>query len=126
MISWKKGLIRGGKYGMGYNPIGTILSVVNTILPNHQKEMSLLFDFILGKFSNDPAIDLGTANTLVYFGGEGTALNEPSVVAVRKNAKGEKKVIAVGFEVKKMLGRTPENRALSVFCTSHYYKQKPM
>jgi len=69
----------------------------------------LLFDFILGKFSSDMAIDLGTANTLVYVRGKGIVLNEPSVVAVHKNAKGEKKVLAVGIEAKNMLGRTPGN-----------------
>jgi len=69
----------------------------------------LLFDFILGKFSNDLAIDLGTANTLVYVRGKGIVLNEPSVVAVHMNAKGEKKVLAVGAEAKNMLGRTPGN-----------------
>ena len=69
----------------------------------------MLFDFILGKFSNDLAIDLGTANTLVYVKGKGIVLNEPSVVAVHKNARGEKKVLAVGAEAKKMLGRTPGN-----------------
>ncbi len=69
----------------------------------------MLFDFILGKFSNDLAIDLGTANTLVYVRGKGIVLNEPSVVAVHKNAKGEKKVLAVGAEAKNMLGRTPGN-----------------
>src|SRR4030042_92183 len=71
--------------------------------------MNLLFDFILGKFSNDLAIDLGTANTLVYVRGKGIVLNEPSVVAVHKNSKGEKKVLAVGQEAKKMPGRTPGN-----------------
>jgi rod shape-determining protein MreB len=109
MIFWKNGLIRGGKYGIGSQSIETILSIVNAILPNHQEETSLLFDFILGKFSNDLAIDLGTANTLVYVRGKGIVLNEPSVVAVHKNAKGEKKVLAVGIEAKKMLGRTPGN-----------------
>jgi rod shape-determining protein MreB len=69
----------------------------------------LLFDFILGKFSNDLAIDLGTANTLVYVKGEGIVLSEPSVVAVHKDARGTKKVLAVGAEAKKMLGRTPGN-----------------
>jgi len=76
---------------------------------DHQEETNLLFDFILGKFSNDLAIDLGTANTLVYVRGKGIVLNEPSVVAVHKNSKGEKKVLAVGTEAKKMLGRTPGN-----------------
>jgi len=69
----------------------------------------LLFDFILGKFSNDLAIDLGTANTLVYMKGKGIVLNEPSVVAVHKDARGTKKVLAVGLEAKKMLGRSPGN-----------------
>jgi rod shape-determining protein MreB len=69
----------------------------------------LLFDFILGKFSNDLAIDLGTANTLVYMKGKGIVLNEPSVVAVHKDQRGIKKVLAVGLEAKKMLGRTPGN-----------------
>jgi len=89
--------------------IGSILSIVNANLPDHQEGTNLLFDFILGKFSNDLAIDLGTANTLVYVRGKGIVLNEPSVVAVHKNAKGEKKVLAVGTEAKKMLGRTPGN-----------------
>jgi rod shape-determining protein MreB len=69
----------------------------------------LLFDFILGKFSNDLAIDLGTANTLVFVKGRGIVLSEPSVVAVHKDSRGEKKVLAVGAEAKKMLGRTPGN-----------------
>jgi len=69
----------------------------------------LLFDYILGKFSNDLAIDLGTANTLVYMKGKGIVLNEPSVVAVHRDLRGAKKVLAVGLEAKKMLGRTPGN-----------------
>ncbi len=69
----------------------------------------MLFDFILGKFSNDLAIDLGTANTLVYVKGKGIVLNEPSVVAVSKDSRGTKRVLAVGLEAKKMLGRTPGN-----------------
>ncbi|HCX90497.1 MAG: rod shape-determining protein [Deltaproteobacteria bacterium CG12_big_fil_rev_8_21_14_0_65_43_10] len=68
----------------------------------------MLFDSILGLFSNDLAIDLGTANTLVYVKGKGIVLSEPSVVAVRSNyPEGVKKVLAVGMEAKKMLGRTP-------------------
>ena len=69
----------------------------------------MLFDFILGKFSSDLAMDLGTANTLVYMKGKGIVLNEPSVVAINKNSRGSKKVLAVGLEAKKMLGRTPGN-----------------
>jgi rod shape-determining protein MreB len=102
-------LIRVGEYGIEKALIETILSIVNVILPGYQEETELLFDFILGKFSNDLAIDLGTANTLVYVRGKGIVLNEPSVVAVHMNAKGEKKVLAVGAEAKKMLGRTPGN-----------------
>jgi rod shape-determining protein MreB len=71
----------------------------------------LLFNFILGKFSGDLAIDLGTANTLVYMKGKGIVLNEPSVVAINKNLQGPKKVLAVGSEAKRMLGRTPGNIA---------------
>jgi rod shape-determining protein MreB len=66
-----------------------------------------LFDAIWGMFSNDLAIDLGTANTLVYLKGKGIVVSEPSVVAVQKDAMGQKKVLAVGKEAKKMLGRTP-------------------
>ena len=67
---------------------------------------------ILGKitqiWSQDMAIDLGTANTLVVLKGQGVVLNEPSVVAVVDN-KGKKSVLAVGDEAKTMLGRTPGN-----------------
>jgi rod shape-determining protein MreB len=69
----------------------------------------MLFDPLLGLFSNDLAIDLGTANTLVYVKGKGIVLSEPSVVAVRKDTKGGSKVLAVGKEAKMMLGRTPGN-----------------
>ena len=63
---------------------------------------------IFGFLSADMAIDLGTANTLVYVKGRGIVLNEPSVVAIAE-VKGKKKVLAVGEEAKKMLGRTPGN-----------------
>jgi rod shape-determining protein MreB len=69
----------------------------------------MFFDYILGKFSNDLAIDLGTANTIVYVKDKGIVLNEPSVVAVHQDARGIKKVLAVGNEAKNMLGRTPGN-----------------
>ena len=67
----------------------------------------MLLDPIIGLFSNDLAIDLGTANTLVYVKGKGIVLNEPSVVAVRKGDRGGNKILAVGKEAKTMLGRTP-------------------
>jgi rod shape-determining protein MreB len=68
-----------------------------------------LFDAILGMFSSDLAIDLGTANTLVYLKGKGVVISEPSVVAVQRDAVGQKRVLAVGTEAKNMLGRTPGN-----------------
>ena len=69
----------------------------------------MLFDPLLGLFSNDLAIDLGTANTLVYMKGKGIVLHEPSVVAIKKDAKGANKILAVGKEAKMMLGRAPGN-----------------
>ncbi len=67
----------------------------------------LLLNRLLGLFSRDLAIDLGTANTLIYVKGKGIVSSEPSVVAVHKDVNGVKKVLAVGNEAKKMLGRTP-------------------
>ena len=69
----------------------------------------MIFDRLLGLFSNDLAIDLGTTNTLVYVKGEGIVCNEPSVVAVQKDNRGSRRVLAVGAEAKRMLGRTPGN-----------------
>jgi rod shape-determining protein MreB len=66
----------------------------------------MLFNLIAGFFSNDMAIDLGTANTLVYVKGQGIVLNEPSIVAIHQ---ADNTVLAVGKEAKAMLGRTPEN-----------------
>jgi rod shape-determining protein MreB len=65
------------------------------------------FDRFLGVFSNDLAIDLGTANTLVYVKGKGIVLSEPSVVAVSTSSRAKNRVLAVGIEAKKMLGKTP-------------------
>ena len=67
-----------------------------------------MFSGLLGMLSADMAIDLGTANTLVYVKGRGIVLNEPSVVVLQE-IKGRKHVIAVGDEAKMMLGRTPSN-----------------
>ncbi|MEA3470578.1 MAG: rod shape-determining protein, partial [Thermodesulfobacteriota bacterium] len=69
----------------------------------------MLFDYLLGIFSNDMAIDLGTANTLVCVRGKGVVLSEPSVVAVHRDSRGIKKVLAVGEDAKRMLGKTPGN-----------------
>jgi rod shape-determining protein MreB len=69
----------------------------------------MLFDWVYGLFSNDLAIDLGTATTLTFVKGKGVVSNEPSVVAVQRGSNGIKKVLAVGKEAKDMLGRTPGN-----------------
>ena len=71
--------------------------------------MSMILDSMLGVFSNDLAIDLGTANTLVYVRGLGIVLSEPSVVAVRTDTRAKNRILAVGQEAKNMLGRTPGN-----------------
>src|SRR3989338_7888054 len=69
-----------------------------------QKFIRVLSDHVVGLFSKDMGIDLGTATTLVYVKGEGVVLCEPSVVAIEKDTN---RVIAVGEEAKRMLGRTP-------------------
>ena len=66
----------------------------------------MLISLLAGLFSNDLAIDLGTANTLVYVRGEGIVMNEPSIVAIHVT---DHSVLAVGHEAKAMLGRTPGN-----------------
>ncbi len=71
--------------------------------------MAKILDFVLGAFSSDLAIDLGTANTCVYVKGQGIVLREPSVVAVKKDGRGNNVVLAVGHDAKRMLGRTPGN-----------------
>jgi rod shape-determining protein MreB and related proteins len=68
----------------------------------------MLFRILAGLFSNDLAIDLGTANTLVFVRGEGIVMNEPSIVAITQS---DHSVLAVGHEAKAMLGRTPGNIA---------------
>src|SRR6266480_4456074 len=70
-----------------------------------------MFGFLRSYFSNDLAIDLGTANTLIYVRGKGIVLDEPSVVAIRQEAgpNGKKTIQAVGREAKQMLGKTPGN-----------------
>lgn len=70
----------------------------------------MILDSLFGIFSNDLAIDLGTANTLIYVKGQGVVCNEPSVVAVQNDGPGgRRRVVAVGAEAKSMLGRTPES-----------------
>jgi rod shape-determining protein MreB len=76
-------------------------------LSDLKKGTKMIPDSLFGFFSHDLAIDLGTANTLIYAKNAGIVCNEPSVVAVQKNGRAGKKVLAVGVEAKKMLGKTP-------------------
>lgn len=66
-----------------------------------------MFESFLGLFSSDLAIDLGTANTLVYHLGRGVTINEPSVVAIQTDESGVRHVLAVGHEAREMIGKTP-------------------
>ena len=69
----------------------------------------MIWNKLVGMFSNDLAIDLGTANTLVLAKGRGIIINEPSVVAVKRERYGEQTILAVGLEAKEMVGKTPGN-----------------
>jgi len=68
-----------------------------------------MFKKLMGAFSNDMAIDLGTANTLVLIKGQGISINEPSVVAIQFDKHGQQHILAVGQEAKDMVGKTPGN-----------------
>ncbi len=68
-----------------------------------------MFDNFRGFLVNDLSIDLGTANTLIYVRDQGIVLNEPSVVAIRTDGRGDKRIEAVGVDAKRMLGRTPSH-----------------
>ena len=68
-----------------------------------------MFSALLSRFSHDLAIDLGTANTLVFARGKGIVSSEPSVVAVMTHPGRADRVLAVGHEAKEMLGRTPDS-----------------
>ena len=68
-----------------------------------------MFKRVLGMFSNDMAIDLGTANTIVLVKGEGICINEPSVVAIQYDKNGQQHILAVGQDAKNMVGKTPGN-----------------
>ena len=69
----------------------------------------MIFNKLIGLFSNDLSIDLGTANTIVIAKGKGIIINEPSVVAVKTEKYGQQRVLAVGKEAKEMVGKTPGN-----------------
>jgi rod shape-determining protein MreB len=72
------------------------------------EEKVMVFNRLLGMFSGDLAIDLGTSSILVYVKGKGVVCSEPSVIAVQRNPHGEQKVLAIGKLAKEMVGRTPE------------------
>lgn len=82
------------------------LSILKKLFPSYTIAKDM-FDKLSRVFSNDIAIDLGTANTLVFLAGKGIVIREPSVVAVQTDLRGDPKVLAVGAEAKSMLGRTP-------------------
>lgn len=86
-----------------------ILSALFVRLWCRQKKGEIMFDAVMSLFSTDLAIDLGTATTLVYVKGKGIVSNEPSVVAVSRDPRGNQKILAIGEEAKNMLGRTPGN-----------------
>jgi rod shape-determining protein MreB len=71
--------------------------------------MNFILNKVMRAFSTDLAIDLGTANTLVYAKGKGIVINEPSVVAIRTGNNSKSPILAVGFEAKNMLGKAPDN-----------------
>jgi rod shape-determining protein MreB len=97
-------LLLGSKNGMRFGNEFAKTTVIENFIVIIGGDM--FFHSILGLFSNDLAIDLGTANTLVYAKGKGIVCDEPSVVVVKKD---NKKTIAVGSEAKRMLGKTPSN-----------------
>jgi len=84
---------------------------VTTVILHQSTGKNKMFGFLTSYFSNDLAIDLGTANTLIYLRGKGIVLDEPSVVAIRLDGGpgGKKILLAVGAEAKGMLGRSPSN-----------------
>jgi len=71
--------------------------------------MNFILNAVMGALSTDLAIDLGTANTLVYVKDKGIVINEPSVVAIRNGNNSKSPILAVGLEAKNMLGKTPDN-----------------
>lgn len=68
----------------------------------------MILDSIIGMFSQDIAIDLGTANTVILVKGQGIVINEPSIIAVQSNKYTRNKILAVGREAKEMMGKTPD------------------
>src|SRR2546427_1837882 len=107
-MRWTSGRDSGMKNRLKRKFISCIIAQSRTLFP---KEISRMFGFLRGYFSDDMAIDLGTANTLIYVRGKGIVLDEPSVVAIRQEGgpNSKKTIQAVGKEAKMMLGKTPGN-----------------
>ncbi len=72
---------------------------------------------VLSVFSHDLAIDLGTSNTIIYAKGKGIVLNEPSVVSVKRTENGTERILKIGLEAKRMLGKTPDE--IDAICPVH-------
>jgi rod shape-determining protein MreB len=102
-VSASNGLT-GGRFAVSDDPL------VDPLIDLFGWKVAYMFSRLFGFLSADMALDLGTANTLVYVKGRGIVLNEPSVVAIA-DIRGRKQVLAVGDEAKLMLGRTPGNIA---------------
>src|SRR3979409_629077 len=107
-MRWTSSRDSGMKKRLNRKFISCIIAHSRTLFP---KEISRMFGFLRGYFSDDMAIDLGTANTLFYVRGLGIVLDEPSVVAIRQQGgpNGKKTIQAVGREAKQMLGKVPGN-----------------
>src|SRR5216683_126742 len=107
-MRWTSSRDSGMKNRLKRKIICCIIAQPRTLFP---KEISRMFGFLRGYFSDDMAIDLGTANTLIYVRGKGIVLDEPSVVAIRQEGgpNSKKTIQAVGKEAKMMLGKTPGN-----------------
>src|SRR2546430_1701192 len=107
-MRWTSSRDSGMKNRLKRKIICCIIAQPRTPFP---KEISRMFGFLGGYFSDDMAIDLGTANTLIYVRGKGIVLDEPSVVAIRQEGgpNSKKTIQAVGKAAKMMLGKTPGN-----------------
>ena len=90
----------------------------------------MILDQLIGFFSSDMGIDLGTANTLVLVKDKGIIINEPSVVAVQREKYGKQKILAVGHEAKEMVGKTPGDieaiRPMRDFVIAYFYMTEKM
>src|SRR5450432_4011492 len=99
----------GLRFSPGFDRYRAFSPAFHRLAETDEQKTAMIFDWLYGLFSNDLAINLGTATTLIYVKGKGIVSCEPSVVAVARDANGVKRVLNVGREAKEMLGRTPAN-----------------